>query len=351
MGGTRRERKLGALAAVLLLLGGVVGSRGGATSPPGSDGPSAAVRRAGTTTAGSARVGGTWRAETITTSAGEQVHLEVSDGYASDPQFTRSWAEFFGGLVHGPELAQVTIRIVAPTELESSCGTEALGCYATGRIVIPGEQVGGVEPAEIARHEYGHHVAATRRNPPWNASTWGPKRWATQARICPRAASGEISPDSYASYELSPREAFAEVYRVLNDRRAGVAALTWSIVDDSFIPDEAALHAAEEDVTRPWVGATPTKVAARFRTSGSRRWTGAIPTPLDGQLTVELRLPAGRDDRVELLDVDGRVLARGLWAGTSAKRLAFVVCGQRALRVRVSLRGRPGTFGLTIARP
>jgi hypothetical protein len=351
MGGTRRERTLGAATAVLLLLGGAVGSQGGALSPPGSDGPAATARRAGTTTAGSARGGGAWRAETITTSAGEQVHLEVSAGYASDPQFARSWAEFFGGLVHGAELAQVTIRIVAPTELDASCGPQTLGCYATGRMVIPGEQVGGIEPAEIARHEYGHHIAATRRNPPWNASTWGPKRWATRTGICTRAASGEISPDSYANYELSPREAFAEVYRVLNDRRAGIAALAWSIVDDSFIPDDAALLAAEEDVTKPWVGATTTRIAGRFRAGGPRRWTKTIATPLDGQLTVELRLPAGRDDRVELLDVDGRVLARGLWAGTSAKRLAFVVCGQREVRVRVSLRGRPGTLGLTIARP
>lgn len=160
-------------------------------------------------------------------------------------------------------------------------------------MVIPGEQVGGIEPAEIARHEYGHHIAATRRNPPWNASTWGPKRWATRTGICTRAASGEISPDSYANYELSPREAFAEVYRVLNDRRAGIAALAWSIVDDSFIPDDAALLAAEEDVTKPWVGATTTRIAGRFRAGGPRRWTKTIATPLDGQLTSSFASPQG----------------------------------------------------------
>jgi len=218
-------------------------------------------------------------------------------------------------------------------------------------IVIPGEQAGGVEAAEIARHEYGHHVAATRQNPPWKASTWGAKRWATQAEICSRAAGGEIEPDSYENYELSPREAFAEVYRVLSDRRAGVTGLTWSIVDESFIPDDAALRAVEEDVTKPWVGATTTTVGARFRPGGPRRWTRAIATPLDGTLTVELRLRAGRTDRLELLGADGTVLARGLWSGTSAKRLAFVVCGQRSLRVRVTLGGAAGAFALSLARP
>jgi hypothetical protein len=253
--------------------------------------------------------------------------------------------------VHGTELGQVTIRIVTPAELPASCGPRALGCYTSGRIVIPGEQAGGVEAAEIARHEYGHHIAATRQNPPWNAGTWGAKRWATQAAICPRASRGEIAPDSYENYELSPREAFAEVYRVLNDRRAGVAGLTWSIVDDSFIPDDAALRAIEEDVTKPWLGPTTTRLSGRFRKGGTRQWGRVVATPLDGTVTVELRLPSGRTDRLELLDTDGRVLSRGLWSGTSAKRLSFVVCGQRSLRVRVTLGSAPGAFGLTIARP
>ncbi len=57
--------------------------------------------------------------------------------------------------------------------------------------------------------------------------------------------------------------------------------------------------------------------------------TATFVTPLDGELTAELRLPGGRLDTLELLSADGRVLARGLWAGTSTQRLSFVVCGQR----------------------
>ena len=345
----RPERRLGAAAGALLLLGGIVGSPAGTPSRPGPD-ERPMARRAATELAGSARAMRDWRSETITIASGETVRLEVSDAY-TDPAFAKGWAEFFGGLVHGAELGQVTIRIVAPAELPAYCGPRALGCYTSGRIVIPGEQAGGVEAAEIARHEYGHHVASTRQNPPWNASSWGPKRWATQAAICPRASRDELAPDSYEVYELAPGEAFAEVYRVLNNRRAGVIGLTWSLVDDSFLPDDAALRAVEEDVTTPWVAVTTTSVRARFTPSGPRRWTRTIATPLDGTLTVELRLPAGRTDSLELLGADGKVLGRGLWFGTAGKRLAFVVCGQRSLHVRITRGGAAGAFGVTIARP
>jgi hypothetical protein len=78
-----------------------------------------------------------------------------------------------------------------------------------------------------------------------------------------------------------------------NERRSGSTGLAWSIVDDSFIPDAAALRAAEEDVTRPWAAPARTKVARRFRAGGPRRWVTSMPTPLDGLLTAELRLPRG----------------------------------------------------------
>jgi hypothetical protein len=122
-------------------------------------------------------------------------------------------------------------------------------------------------------------------------------------------------------------------------------------VDDSFIPDAAALRAAEEDVTRPWAAPARTKVARRFRAGGPRRWVTSMPTPLDGLLTAELRLPRGRLDALELLAPDGRVLARGLWAGMSTRRLSFTVCGRRRLGLRVTVAGAPGPFSLTVARP
>jgi hypothetical protein len=88
-----------------------------------------------------------------------------------------------------------------------------------------------------------------------------------------------------------------------------------------------------------------------FRIGGPRRRLVPLVTPLDGELTAELKLPTGRLDTLELLGADGRVLARGLWSGTRTRRLSFVVCGQRRLALRVASAGMPGRFDLTISRP
>jgi hypothetical protein len=261
------------------------------------------------------------------------------------------WAEFFAGLVHGRELATVTVRVAPPTEVAAACGGDALGCYAGGLLVLPGEQFGGIAPEEIARHEYGHHVAASRLNPPWSAAAYGPKRWSTATRICARAREGTAFPDDDAHYPLSPGEAFAEAYRVLNDRRAGILTLTWSIVDDSFIPTDDALRAVEQDVTAPWLAPTASVVRGRFAARGTPRRLVPLALPLDGVVTVELRVPRGRTDGLALLDEQGRVLANGLWAGAASRRATLVACSRRRLTVRVTREGPPGPFTLLVSRP
>ena len=214
---------------------------------------------------------------------------------------------------------------------------------------MPGEQFGGVEPQEIARHEYGHHVAASRINPPWSASTYGPKRWSSAMGICARTKEGTAFPDDYTHYALSPGEAFAESYRVLNDRRAGILGLTWSIVDDSFIPKDDTLARSSRTCGALGRGHL---VGVRGRlTARKRRSLTTLATPLDGVVTVALRVPRGRADTLALVDPQGRVLASGLWAGATTRRLTYLLCGQRRLAVRVVLAGPPGPFTLAITRP
>ena len=334
-----------AAAAALLPAGGGGRSQGGVSTPPGT-----AALRPGQRLDTAPHASRAWRSGTFTTSTGETVRVEVSDAYAPETVSGQAWAEFFGGLVHGSELASVTVRIESPAEVAATCGDDAIGCYSSGLLVIPGEQLGGVEPQEIARHEYGHHVAASRVNPPWTASAYGPKRWSTATRICARAKEGTAFPDDYAHYSLSPGEAFAEAYRVLNDRRSGILGLTWSIVDDSFIPTDDMLRAVEQDVTTPWVKPTSSVVRGRF-TARKRRSLTTLETPLDGLVTVELRLPRGRTDTLALVDPDGRVVATAMWANASTRRVTYVVCGQRRLTVRVVLAGSPGPFTLAMTRP
>jgi hypothetical protein len=331
-----RSASARALAAAALVAVATAVPAGGAI---GSSGRAAAVQPSWT--------GGTFR-----TSTGESVTVHVSTAYAPERVSPQAWAELFAGLPHGSELATVVVRVAAPPEVAELCGDGALGCYRSSELVIPGEAVDGVAPDEIARHEYGHHVAASRSNPPWNSSSWGPKRWATAAGVCPRARLGTAFPgDDGTHYRLDPAEAFAESYRVLAGRRAGAPLDTWGLVDQSFFPSAAVLGAVEQDVVRPWTAPTTTRERGRFtRTAKPTRLT-RISTPLDGVFTAELRLPAGRLDTLELVGANGRVLARGLWSGSRTRRLSYVVCGQRTLSLRVALRGAPGRFDLVVTRP
>ena len=64
---------------------------------------------------------------------------------------------------------------------------------ATGRLVAPGETTTTEASTEgIIAHEYGHHVAASRNNAPWDAVDYGTKRWATYMQVCARTESGEF---------------------------------------------------------------------------------------------------------------------------------------------------------------
>ena len=123
------------------------------------------------------------------------------------------------------------------------------------------------------------------------------------------------------------------------------------IVDGSLYPDPAALSAIDRDVAKPWLASPTTTVRGSFLANGPRRRLLPVATPLDGQLTIELRLPRGRLDTVELLSSGGRVVARGLWAGMSMRRLSYLVCGQRRLSLRVTRAGKPGRFAVTVTRP
>ena len=235
--------------------------------------------------------------------------------------------------------------------MQSECGNaDALGCYGSNMLVVPGETMDGVDPKMIATHEYGHHVAFNRVNPPWQAVDWGTKRWASYANVCARTAAGSAYPgDEDAPLSPEPRRAFAETYRLLNESKAGATNFIWPIVDWSFYPDAAALHAVEQDVLEPWT--TQTSKSLRVRLPRAKRvWTLPLATPLDGQLDVSVTLPAGALDDVSVVAA-GHVLAQGLWAGTRQKRLTYQICGQRSLLLRVVRKGAPVSFALRVTQP
>jgi len=291
-----------------------------------------------------------WNGGSYRTSTGEAVTVHLSPAYADDDGVAQRWADFFASLVHGPELGLLTAYFAPPDEVRALCGggEGVLGCYEDDRLVAIGEESDGISPESVAAHEYGHHVAFNRVNPPWTAIDWGTKRWATAERVCPRVAGGTAFPgDEGDEYTLDPGEAFAESFRVLNETRAGEPE-TWPLLDASFVPDSAALQAVEADVLTPWTGPTTSTIRARFAT-GRRSWTTRVPTPLDG--TVSVTLGSGSNG-LEVLAPDGRtVLSAGTWTQQGGRQAEASVCGSRSVVVRVTRGGRPSAFSLRIVRP
>ena len=251
---------------------------------------------------------------------------------------------------HGAELSTVTVTVVTAAELPDSCDADALGCYRPGEITFADEVLDGITPEEVARHEYGHHVAASRRNSPWRALDWGPKRWATVAHVCGHVTSGSAYPgDEGDHYAENPAEAWAEVYRILAERTAGLSGNTWSIVVGRYFPDDAVLAAAHEDVVNPWTTPTTRRFSGTFTKTGKRQWQRTFATPLDGNIVVKLTMPAGPRHDVTLLAANGRtVLARWSAFTSTTRTITTTVCGQRSMVLRVTRGNRPSTFSVAV---
>jgi hypothetical protein len=167
---------------------------------------------------------------------------------------------------------------------------------------------------EIARHEYGHHLAAASDNAPF-AQGLGTKRWFTREHICQRLRRGELVDDAVKGYERSVAEGFAEAYRVAS----GGQEHQW-IVDSALYPDDAARRAILADAHDPWTGPR----TQRFTSHGAPSFV--VRPRLDGTVTVR----ASRPVRLRLTDASGRRVASG------RRTLRYVDCGKRLLRLNVS---------------
>jgi hypothetical protein len=291
--------------------------------------------------------GGVYRAST-----GENVTVYASNAFPMDPALPRRWADFLASLVHGSELSTVNVLLSTPSEISRVCGQDALACYSArgSALYAPGEDPSSSLSAEaVITHEYGHHVAANRDNAPWDAVDWGPKRWDSSMQVCAATRQGRLSPgaEDPVRYEQNPGEGWAETYRLLNQRRLGLPESPWEIVSQALYPSDAALAAAQLDVTSPWASnTTTTQRGAVTRTSRTRSYT--VATPLDGTLRLTVRAAAGLRVSVDLFATSTHV-AHATGGGTLAR--STTVCGARTYRVRVTeLKGR-GSFQLAVSRP
>ena len=353
MGDRARARgRLAAVLAVVLVTAASTSTRAGARVEI-SGGQARGIRSTVLTPEGLGRLDAKrWPVRKVLSRSGEAVKVSISPAYANETGAAQRWADFFASLLHGSELADLDAYIAPLREVEEICRGDAFGCYGGNHLVVMGETNFGVTPQSVARHEYGHHIAAHRVNPPWVALDWGTKRWATAIGVCRRVASGFAFPgDEGANYSLNPGEAFAESYRVLIETNGTASGFDWPIVDPSFRPDAQSLAALREDVIHPWQTSSTTTIRGKFLRR-SRTWSARVATPLDGDLRIQVSVPGGGADDVTLLSSDGRSeLASGSWTSSGAKVVEYRVCGARSLKVRVRRGGAPARFSLRVTAP
>ena len=278
-------------------------------------------------------------------SYGSFVTIQVSDTYPVDQALPQDWATYLGTLVHGPELARLTLDLVPITDVQAICGDQALACYDPSREEIfasPEDQLDSPPAKEIVTHEYGHHLAKNNSDAPWQALDYGTKRWSSYENICAKAAAGTASPgDEGSHYFQNSGEAFAESYRVLNLQKQGQTNIGWDIVDASFFPDATALTALEADITTPWTGPTATKLHGSFGTGVVRTFN--VQTPLDGVVNLHLVSPTKAKMQLSLYN-SGTLVQRG-------PTIRYQVCGQRTLTLKVQRISGRGAFTVNVSKP
>jgi hypothetical protein len=286
------------------------------------------------------------------TPSGESVTVYASNSYPIDPALGQRWANFLASLLRGSELASVTVLLATPDQIKRICGGFAVACYDDrgGLLYAPGEDPSSDFSAEaVITHEYGHHIAAHRSNAPWRALHWGPKRWASSMQVCAKARADKLVPgaEDPISYGINPGEGWAETYRVLNERRLGLSETPWQIVSDSLYPDDAALTAAEQDVTAQWqTETTTTRTASLTPTTSAVTYT--IATELDGTLKVALRPSAGLRLTLDVY-ASGTLVVHTVAARAIAR--TTTICGARSYSIRVTATRGSGSFRLTVAEP
>jgi hypothetical protein len=273
------------------------------------------------------------------------VQIQVSDAYPVDQALTQDWATYLGTLVHGPELARLTLDLIPLSAVQSVCGGQALACYDPQRQEIfasPEDQLDAPPAKELVTHEYGHHLANNSNDAPWQALDYGTKRWSSYENICAKAAAGAASPgDEGPHYDQNSGEAFAETYRVLNLQKQGQTNIGWDIVNRSFFPDATALTLLEQDITTPWVAPTVSNLHGSFGIGVVR--TFKVQTQLDGAFSAHLVSPTKA--KMQLALYNGSTLVQ------RGANIRYEVCGQRTLTLKVQRLSGRGSFTVNVSKP
>ena len=291
----------------------------------------------------------------VTASTGERVTIRFSDSYPQDPALQQQWANFLASLLHGSELQTVVVYLAPLREVQRICGASALACYSPGQTLIVASATNvtpDITAESIVMHEYGHHVAASRSDDPWAAVDYGTKRWSSYMQVCARSRAGQLFPgaEDGSNYRLNPGEAFAETYRVLNERRLGLPESPWDVVADSLYPDETALSLVGQDVTSPWTANSVSSSTVTLNARAKAR-TVSVATPLDGTLRLTLRGIRNARVALDVYSSNGDRVSHAVISGAATKSVRTTVCGTRSSSVRLTLQRGSGRFRLAVSKP
>lgn len=302
-------------------------------------------------TAHTSAVDGTTRV--YATKDGTSIPITIASSFVGDPAVAQTYADFLDTLPHGSELADLNVTIVPFAEVNADCGGQQsdsiLACYSDSqqRMIVPGDlqaTAAGVTASYVITHEYGHHVAAHRSNPPLRAGDYGPKRWASYELVCLKTDQRQLFPGNEATfYHQNPGENWAETYaRLVYPQQA------WTF-SSLLAPDAGAFAAARADVLQPWTASATRRFRGTFTAGGSATRTFTLPLTLDGALSLSLSGPKGANNDLRVVSL-GKVEAQTHAAG-SADRVSYrIACRQRrteVLALTVQRRSGSGPFTLT----
>ena len=281
---------------------------------------------------------------------GMNVKVAISPGYMPDPLVGQAWANFLTRLPQAGDANSIDVYVAPFSEMSRLCGGEAEACYFPYNQLLISTGLGTVsdgQPIEaVAAHEFAHHIARNRENPPWEAFLYGPKRWATTIGVCPLVRAGKLEAGSDAEdYTLDAAEGWAEAYRMTATQTA------WSgLVNSVFNPNDNAKAAVRRDAIDPWERDGTLIRSGRVSRGGYFRDL-RIRTPLDGAIGVAVRASKGLDvdlslwtgNRGQLIDVSAR---RGQRDGVSG-----LICGQDSLVVRMYRARGKGSYRIAAVYP
>jgi len=290
------------------------------------------------------------------TADGVSIEVQLSQSFADTEENragAQSFVDFLATRLHGSELGKLRMFIGMPGEVNAQCGGDSgvQACYVEDerRMYVPSTDPGGGSSPftreYVMTHEYGHHIAAYRRNDPFSAINLGPKYWSSYKLVCAGVFGGRYFPGNQGAHYLDdPGEGWADGYAHLHFPAAPFQ------FNRGFAPDAGTFAAIRRDVLTPWNGPATRRVR---RTLSSRHRVTSTTSRLTLDGTVALTLSGPRRANYDLQVVEnGRVVGQTRTAG-SRDRIAGTVCrghpGAAGITFRVRRRSGSGPFSLRIS--